>query len=219
MHTLITGESVPAPVPLNGLRVGVPQEHFFDDLDAQVADDFEVALAALLDAGAVKVPIHFPEAAERATLVPTIVPTELIATLGVDRYNAIRDGMDPVTAHRAANGLNVTAVEYKQALRRQQELIIKANATFDSVDCWISPTTPMLPLPYADLEDPDIHQRALNASWNVQPGNLTEFCATSLPMHTSGLPTGFQIMLPHGQDARLLAISASVESLLKNRRR
>jgi len=69
-------------------------------------------------------------------------------------------------------------------------------------------------MPYIDLEDPTKHQRALNASWNTQPGNLTEFCAMSIPMHQSGLPTGFQIMLPHGKDAELIALSLSVEALL-----
>ncbi len=214
MHTLITGEPIPTPVALKGLRLGVPQEHFFDDLDSNVAMDFERALADLINAGAVTVPIQFPEAAERASLFPKIVPPELLSTLGIERFETIRAGMDPVTAGRAANGLTVTAVEYQSALRRQRELIEKANATFSQVDCWISPTTPIAALPLKDLDDPALNQRALNASWNTQPGNITEFCAMSLPMHRSGLPSGFQIMLPHGQDARLIAISASVEARL-----
>jgi len=211
MHTLISGEPVPAPAPIKGLRLGVPQQHFFDDLDDQVANDFEQALKTLLDAGAVQVPIQFPEAVERETLFPQIVPPELLATLSVERFKAIRDGVDGVTAKRAELGLTVTAVEYQLALRRQQQLIKKANATFSAVDCWISPTAPIVPIPYDSLNDEAIQ---LRASWNTQPGNLTEFCATSLPMHKSSLPTGFQIMLPHGQDARLLAISATVESIL-----
>jgi len=215
-HTLMTGEVVPSAVPLRGLRLGVPMEHFFDDLDQQVADDFDRALNALVTAGAVAVPISYPEAAERATLVPTIVPTELLATLGVETFNKIKAGMDSITALRAEHALSVTAVEYKQALNRQQELIQIANATFDQVDCWISPTAPIVPMTYADLDDPDKHQRALNASWNVQPGNLAEFCAMSLPMHNTQLPTGFQVMLPHGQDARLISISKSIESLLNS---
>ncbi len=215
MHTLVTGEAIPADVPLKGLRLGVPQEHFFDDLDAAVADDFERSLALLVDAGALTVPIHFPEAAERATLFPQIVPPELLATLGTELFEKIRAGMDPVTTERAQNGLKVSAIEYRQALKRQQELIIKANATFGAVDCWVSPTAPIIPIPYDDLNDPVKHQRALNASWNTQPGNLTEFCAMSLPMHTSGLPTGFQVMLPHGQDARLIAMASSIEALFK----
>lgn len=230
MHTLITGESIPAPVPLNGLRLGIPQEHFFDDLDPSVATDFERAVNALVQAGAVRVPINFPEAAERATLFPKIVPPELLSTLGIEQFEKIRANMDPVTASRAASGLSVTAVEYQSALRRQQELIAIANTTFHEVDCWVSPTTPIVPMALTDLDDPAQNARALNASWNTQPGNLTEFCAMSLPMHQrdssnaainqgfssppSSLPTGFQIMLPHGQDARLIAISASVEKLL-----
>jgi len=216
VHTLMTGEEIPPPVALNGLRLGVPKEHFFDDLDPQVAEDFDRSLNALVQAGAVVVPISYPQAAERAELVPAIVPTELLSTLGVDFFNSIRNGMDTVTAQRAAPALSVTAVEYKQALMRQQELIKIANATFEHVDCWVSPTAPIVPVPYSDLENPETHKRALNASWNVQPGNLAEFCAMSLPMHNTQLPTGFQIMLPHGKDARLIAISKSIESLLNS---
>lgn len=221
LHTLLTGEPIPASVPLKGLRLGIPQEHFFDDLDPSVQADFDQALTALTDAGAVTVPIHFPEAAERATLFPKIVPPELLSTLGVENFEKIRSGVDPVTEARAANGLTVTAVEYQSALRRQQVLIAKANATFDEVDCWITPTTPMVPMPLTDLDDPIKGARALNASKNTQPGNLTEFCAMSLPMHmgntAESLPTGFQIMLPHGQDARLIAIAASVEAQINQR--
>lgn len=213
IHTLITGEAIPAPVPINGLRLGVPKEHFFDDLDPQVAKDFDRALNTLVKAGAVAVPISFPEAAERATLVPTIVPTELLSTLGVDTFKKIQSGMDTISAHRAEHGLTVSAIEYKQALQRQQELIKIANATFEHVDCWVSPTAPIVPMPYADLENDTLHKRALNASWNVQPGNLAEFCAMSIPMHETQLPTGFQIMLPHGKDARLIALSQSIETL------
>ena len=214
MHNLVTGENALPPVPLNGLRIGLPQEHFFDDIDSQVREDFDRVLDALTHAGATVVPIHFPEAVERATLFPAIVPPELLATLGVQNFETIRAQMDPVTAQRAENGLAVSAVEYQEAIRRQQQLIAKANVTFEHVDCWISPTAPIVPMPAADLSNPEDHKRALNASWNTQPGNLTEFCAMSLPMHQTGLPTGFQIMLPWGQDARLIAISTSVETLL-----
>lgn len=216
IHTLMTGEAVAPTAPIEGLRLGVPKEHFFDDLDQQVADDFDRALNALVKAGAIAVPISYPEAAERATLVPSIVPTELLATLGVETFNEIKAGMDGITALRAEQALSVTGVAYKQALTRQQELIQIANAAFEPVDCWVSPTAPIVPMPYADLDNPEQHQRALNASWNVQPGNLAELCAMSIPMHSTQLPTGFQVMLPHGQDARLISISKRIESILNS---
>lgn len=214
VHTLVTGEQVPVPHPIKGLRLGIPQEHFFDDLDDKVMADFERTRKRLVEAGAVCVPISFPEAVERATLFPQIVPPELLATLGLERFNTIRENMDAVTADRTEKGLTVSAVDYQLALRRQQMLIKKANATFNHVDCWISPTAPIVPMPCAQLDNPEHLKRALNASWNTQPGNLTEFCAMSLPMQANGLPTGFQIMLPCRQDAKLIAISQSIETLL-----
>ena len=105
-----------------GLRFGVPRHPFLDELDEAVAADFDEACARLAAAGAVRVDIDVPEALERATLFPAIVAPELLATLGVERFHAIRDGIDPVTAARAAAGLDISGVEHARAQRRRLAL-------------------------------------------------------------------------------------------------
>ena len=189
-----------------------------DDLDPQVAQDFERACQLLERHGAIRVPLSFPEVHERVLLFTSIVPAELINTLTPERFMAIRDGVDSVTAARASVGLETPAHVYVKAQHRRQVLIEKAKATFGEVDVWLSPTCPFVPMPIAELATPAGHERSLLASRNTQPGNLLDMCGLSLPMQDAGaLPTGLQMTMPLDHDARLLATGRAVERLLQAR--
>ncbi len=199
------------------MRIGIPESCFFDDLDEKVASDFEQACVALEQQGARRVAFDFPEVSERNALFTAIVPPELISFLTPERFKAIRDGVDSVTAARASVGLDVQAHMHLSALRRQRVLVEKARKTFQDVDVWLTPTCAFVPMPLADLSDPATHQRSLLASRNTQPGNLLDMCGLSLPMHTEGLPTGLQIMMPLNKDAELLAVGRAIEWVLTSR--
>ena len=214
IHKAITGESVATRNGVQGLRLGIVEDLFLDELDDEVAQDFERVCARLESEGAVRVPLRFPEAHERTELFSAIVPPELISYLTPTRYLAIRDGVDTVTESRASVGLEVPAHHYLTAQKRRQVLIAKARETFIDVDIWLSPTSPVLPLPVAAFSDPEVHEKALLASRNTQPGNLLDMCSVSLPMHKNGLPTGLQVSMPLHQDADLLAICQAIEAII-----
>jgi len=214
MHTLMTGESVPHKSSLAGLRFGVPHSIFLDDLDDNVANDFEVACRALQNAGAIRIDFDFPEAVERAYLFPDIVAPEIISTLTPPFFNDIAAGMDTVSRQRSEHGLTVSAIDHLAAQKRRRHLSQKAHATFNEVDCWITPTCPFAAIAIADIESGKLHERALQASRNTQPGNLFGFCATALPMHKDGLPTSLQIQMPANTDKALLTNSIAVEAVL-----
>jgi len=210
MHTLMTGESVTPKTSVAGLRFGVPDSLFMDDLDESVAQDFERACKSMQSAGAIRVDIDFPEAVERAYLLPDIVGSEVISTLTPELFTQIRAGMDTVSADRASHGLEVSAVQYLAAQKRRRHLARKAHMTFNDLDCWLTPTCPFEPIAIADIESGKLHERALLASRNTQPGNLFGFCGMSLPMHQSGLPTGLQIYMPANYDRKLLEFSGVI---------
>ncbi len=159
LHTFMTGESVGDRPDVSGLRLGIVDDLFMEDLDTQVAQDFERACQLLESHGAIRVPLPFPEVHERVPLFTSIVPAELINTLTPERFMAIRDGVDSVTAARASVGLGTPAHVYVKAQLRRQVLIEKANATFSEVDVWLSPTCPFLPMPVAKLATPAGHKR------------------------------------------------------------
>ncbi len=212
MHTLMTGEAVGQPRSLVGLRFGVPSTVFMDDLDDQVAQDFERACNALVNAGAIRYDMDFPEALEREYLFPDIVGPEIISTLSPQLFEQIRSGMDTVSAQRSAHGLNVSALDYIAAQKRREHLIAKANKTFNELDCWLTPTCPFLPMALADIESGKLHERGLLASRNTQPGNLFNMCGVSIPMHSDSLPTGLQILMQANDDKALLETASAMES-------
>lgn len=220
VHGATSAIPVPQPVAPSALRLGVPRDFFFDDLDDAVADCVEKALAALRKAGVELVELSaddLPDPRERETVFPTIVGPEILASLGVDRFTAGRNGMDSVTAARAAIGLEVSAVDYALARRRQVALKPLANQALRQLDGIVMPTTPMVAMPLSELETKEGAARSAAASRNTQPGNLWSLCGISLPVHQYGsnLPVGLQVLCRHGMDSHALSVGMALEVALE----
>ncbi len=214
LHTLMTGESITPKKSLAGLRFGVPDTLFMDELDKKVQDDFSRACDALVAAGAIRHDFDFPEAVERAYIMADILGAEVITNLTPQLFNEIRDGMDTVSAQRAAHGLSVSAVEYVAAKKRSVELAAKAHQSFHELDCWLTPTCPFEPIALSDIVSGKLHERALLASRNTQPGNMLGLCGVSLPMHKDGLPTGLQVLMASNADNTLLETAYAISDAL-----
>ena len=218
-HAATTEHLVPQPAAAGALRLGVPADFFFDDLDDAVANCVEKALAALRAAGVKLIELKaedLPDPRERETVFPTIVGPEILASLGVDRFNAKRDEMDSTTARRAAVGLDVSAVDYVLACRRHKALKQQVDKVLRRVDGIVMPTTPMVAMPLSELETPAGAARSMAASRNTQPGNLWSLCGISLPIHQYGsdLPVGLQVLCRHGSDAHVLSVGLAIEALV-----
>jgi len=214
-HTLMTGETVLAKQSVRGFRFGVPNTMFLDDLDENVLADFNRCCDALVAAGAVRYDIDFPEVVERSYVMPDIMASELIASITPAFFRDIQEGMDTVTRQRTAHGLKVSAVEYIAAQKRRRQLSEKAAASFRELDCWLTPTCPFEPIALADIESGELHERALLASRNTQPGNMLNLCGISLPMHKRGLPTGLQIMMANNADRALLETAYAIDQIIR----
>lgn len=219
VHGATSAIPMPQPATASALRLGVPRDFFFEDLDDAVASCVEKALAALREAGVELVELaaeDLPDPRERETVFPTIVGPEVLASLGLDRFAAGREGMDSVTAMRAAIGLDISAVDYSLARRRQAALKPLADTALRQLDGIIMPATPMLAMPLADLGTPEGATRSLATSRNTQPGNLWSLCGISLPVHQYGadLPVGLQVLCRHGMDAHALSIGLAIEAIV-----
>ena len=217
IHRHLFDSAAPSNTSLNGLRIAKPQQVFFEALDYEVRQSFDAVEKLLIEAGATIEPLDLPETIERNEVFPYIVGAELIATLGAEAFEQARSQMDTVTAQRAAIGLTVSSEQYINAVRRHRQLQQIAAETFEHFDAWISPTVPMMPMSLDDIQHGGGAERSLLSSRNTQMANLYGLCAASLPMHhtvSAPLPTGFQIMMPAGQDTRLLQISMVVQQLL-----
>lgn len=217
IYTTLTGQAVaPARAPRQ-LRFGKPQEVFFDDLDAEVAQRIEAALATLANAGAQITPVNVPEIAEFDAVFGGIVPGELVEILGRERIEKDRALFDAIAQSRVIAALNYPPQRLLDARKRQIELRNLVRAKMAGLDGWLAPATPMVPGPLSDhytlMPALEWNKRALR---NTRIGNVFEQCGLSLPLPTpaGGLPVGLQIACNGLEDAKLLSLSAAVEAVL-----
>ena len=218
VYSALTGKAVPPLASLRGLRIGRPTHHFFDDLDAEVAACVETAFGVVVDAGAKIVPVDLPEVAEREAILKNVCAAECIAGIGLEKFKAEKDAMDPVTVERTAPGLDVSAVEYIQAVRRCNELAKIIAERFADIDAWITPTTTMTAPSVADVTDLTAGlQLEARLGLNTHPVSFFGLCATTSPIqHLIGakLPIGLQIICAGGADAKAVSIACALEELI-----
>jgi len=211
----LSGEAPARSRPLDTLRLGRPDAHFFEDLDADVARALDEAEAALRAAGARIVPVTLPPLADLDAAFGGYLAAELVAHLGRDRVVANLERMDAVAAARVTPGLALTADAFLRLRSRFATLARDAHAAMHAVDALITPTCPRIAPPVELHRTP---QAA--AAWSrdslrlTRPGNLFGLCGISLPVppFARTLPVGLQLLAPGGADGELLAIAAAVEA-------
>jgi aspartyl-tRNA(Asn)/glutamyl-tRNA(Gln) amidotransferase subunit A len=196
-----------------GLRLGVPSQYFLDDLEAPVAEAFRAALTRLEAAGAILVPIELPEAAERFPLIGRVLGFELAESAGRARLAAALPQMDPLVGQRVEAGMAIPAADYAAMRERHRAIESAVTARLAGLDGWLSPTVPCVAPPLAACREAGEQGRLnLRLTQNTQPGNLFGQCGLSLPLPTSGLPIGLQVLANKGQDEAIIAVALAMES-------
>jgi aspartyl-tRNA(Asn)/glutamyl-tRNA(Gln) amidotransferase subunit A len=214
---LLSGEPPARTRAVDAQVFGVPDAHFFEGLEPDVAQAFELAQRRLAAAGARIVPVTLPSLADLDVAFGAFLSAELLAFLGRERVTANLSQMDPVVAGRIAPGLTLSADAYLDMRRRFTAIADAAARAIAGVDVVLTPTCPRVAALVAGHESPDAA-----AAWSretlrfTRPGNLFGFCGVSLPIHrlVGTLPVGLQLLARGGDDANLLATAASVERLL-----
>lgn len=225
-----------APINLEGLRLGVPRGHFWDDLDAEVEAILADALARLAAAGVVLVEGDMVDVAalDAAAGFPVAL-YEFVTDL--DRYLAGHaTGLDfagvaaqvksPAVKKVVDALLGPEAVPeavYREALIKHRPALQDAYRRYFAergVAAMVFPTTP---LPAAKVGEDDtvlLSGKAVPtlATYirNLGPGSAAGIPGLSLPagMTSAGLPIGIAIDGPQGADQQLLTICLAIESAL-----
>ena len=225
-----------APINLEGLRLGVPRGHFWDDLDAEVEAILADALARLAAAGVVLVEGDMADVAalDAAAGFPVAL-YEFVTDL--DRYLAGHaTGLDfagvaaqvksPAVKKVVDALLGPDAVPeavYREALIKHRPALQDAYRRYFAergVAAMVFPTTP---LPAAKVGEDDtvlLNGKAVPtlATYirNLGPGSAAGIPGLSLPagMTSAGLPIGIAIDGPQGADQQLLTICLAIELAL-----
>ncbi|WP_201836306.1 amidase [Microvirga zambiensis] len=206
------------PVPLMGLRIGVPRGRLFSESEPMVEDAFETALSRLSRAGA-GIADHAIEdllqGMADTTETASIASIEA-AEVHADWLDAKAAEIDPRVRWWIARSGRVPAPVYIRMLRRRRRLVEAMDERLASVDVLALPTTAISAPLTAPLEADDKlynHTDRLILR-NTMFGNQFDLTAISLPIPGCERPVGFMLVARHGHDRRLLEIAAEVERKL-----
>jgi mandelamide amidase len=221
---------------LEGLRIGVPRGHFWENLDAELAQILEDTLATLRAAGAVLVEGDVADvgALDQAAGFP-IALYETIADLnqyltehntGLDFAALVAHVKSPPVKDILASLLGDMAVpeaayqegltKHRPALRETYRRAFREHA----VDVIAFPTTPMPPATIGEEDTVLVNGTAVPTFFtyirNTSPGSVAGIPGLSLPagMTKAGLPVGIEIDGPEGSDQQVLAIGLALETIL-----
>ena len=191
------------------LRVGVPREYFFDDLDPEVADAIEIVLKTIRSLVAEMKDIRLD--------VPTDRTLQAAEAYAYHSGNVAQheDLYFPETVRRILNGESVTAAEYISRRRELAEVRRNIARVFADVDLLVTATTPMPAPKIAELKaDPKALRPAeLKLLHNTRPFNVWGLPAISVPCGVTkrGLPIGLQIAGPAWREDLVLRLAYAFE--------
>lgn len=177
---------------LKGLRVGVPREHFFDNVDSEVAAAVREAISALGELGSQVDEVSLPHIDEAPAAVNAIMLTEALAYHRRWLAERPQDYGEDVR-QRLEMGLLYPAVTYIEAQRLRSLIVAEwRKSVFNRVDVLAVPTTPV---PAPSLEESDL-QATLTLVRFTNPFNLVGVPAVSIPcgFTSGGLPIGLQLV-------------------------
>ena len=215
--------------PLAGLRVGVPEEHFGDGLDAGVRDAVTAAIGELERLGASTRPIRLRYAGTGIPTYYVLAPAECSSNLS--RFDGVRYGyrapdaasIDELFVRSRSEGFGVEVKRrilagayalskgyydacYGKAQRLRRLIADEYRRVFEEVDVIAGPTTPTPAFRLGERLDDPIAMYL--ADVYTVGANLAGLCAISVPAgRPGGLPAGMQLVGNHLQEARLLNVA------------
>ncbi|MCQ4159365.1 amidase [Roseomonas sp. GC11] len=200
---------------LRGLRIGVAQEWFLDEVDDKVHAAFMAALTVLRERGATVQAVTLPMM-DQVLAYSAVVSRAEAATI---HATWMRDQPGDYAAHlsgRLYPGYALPATHYIEALSRRGPVLRGfAQGVFGQVDLLASPTIaqalPSLDETRIDSGDPEAIRRFGAVSRNTRPFNYLGLPAISVPcgFDGHGAPVGLQLAgRPFGEATLMRATEA-----------
>jgi aspartyl-tRNA(Asn)/glutamyl-tRNA(Gln) amidotransferase subunit A len=234
--------SAPVPVanyaaeiakPLQGLRIGVPEDYFGEGLDAEVKANVESGIAQLERLGCKRVGLRMPHTDYAIATYYILATAEASSNLA--RYDGVRYGLrvpgatltemyrqtrargfGPEVKCRIMLGTYALSAGYYDAYylraQRVRTLIARDFAdAFQKVDAIITPTAPTPAFRLGEKTSDPLTMYL--ADIYTVTGSLAGVPGISLPCGTTkaGLPVGMQIFGPHFKEGLVLQIAHAFE--------
>jgi aspartyl-tRNA(Asn)/glutamyl-tRNA(Gln) amidotransferase subunit A len=194
---------------LKGLRVGVPQSYYRENLDPEVALALETSLDVLKQRGAVLVDVAVPDMARLNSMAGIVMTSQAAALHREWIETRPNDYADQVRA-RIEPGFTHSAVSYVDAMRFQKALTDEyVNTCLKDCD--------VIHIPVFTVQTPTIASTIQGDTQNILKSiahltyanraiNYLGLPAMSVPagFSTTGMPLAFQLVAKHFDEATLL---------------
>ncbi len=221
---------------LKGLRIGVPTEYFSDVVDKRISKAIHGKLDSMERAGAEYEEISLPMSGYALPAYYLIAMSEASTNLAkfcglrygfqedpneqYDRYFAsIRaKGFGDEAKRRIILGTYARMAGYRdayyfKALRVRSKVIDEFKRIFDKFDLIATPSMPMLPPRFSDIEKLTPSQ-IYALDFTTVAFNLAGLPTISVPIGMSGgLPMGMQLAADHFDEKLLLGAAGAIEGL------
>jgi aspartyl-tRNA(Asn)/glutamyl-tRNA(Gln) amidotransferase subunit A len=185
--------------PVAGLRVGLPENYYFDGVNAEIETAVRSAARVIQTLGVAVVPLRLPDPEIMVGVCNVISRAESAAV----HSRILRERpheLQPVVLARLEVGLHVPAHDYLQALRLRARLTREfLSDVFGEIDVLVAPVIPEPAPAYADVKAGSVEEivrRMGRFSRLTRPFNGLGLPAMSLPCGFSadGRPLAMQIV-------------------------
>jgi len=195
--------------PLGQMVLGIPRQHFFEDLDGAVRSTMEHAIRVLRELGF--------ELREVDVAVDNDRTLQMAEAYSYHRPLVAKcpELYDPETLRRIRTGEGISEEAYRAARSKLEAIRRQMADQFQGVDAWVTPTTP-IPSPRISTlrKDPaQLRPSELILLRNTRPVNVWGVPAISVPCGSTadGQPIGLQIIGPPEREKTVLGIASLFE--------
>ena len=200
---------------IRGLRLGVPQAYFFEDIESAVREGVQAAIQHLSGLGATVEAVLIPSIQHVVASSTAIIAAEAYEIHARTMQTRSQDyGADVRT--RLLLGACVQAAQYLKAQRFRSLLRQEMLDLLDRVDALVTPTTVLaasrIDQPTVTIGDKEFPVAA-HIARATRPFNMTGLPAISVPcgFTSDGLPIGLQLVGRPFEEATVLRLAYAYE--------
>jgi aspartyl-tRNA(Asn)/glutamyl-tRNA(Gln) amidotransferase subunit A len=209
-----SGYIPPAQVDIRGMRIGLPENFYFERLDLEVAGAVRTAVQTAAALGARIVDVRVPDIAALNVVGRMLQLPE--ATAVYRRYLERRSDFGADVLALLDQGRLISGADYLDAQRLRRIFVAEFAKLWEQVDCLLVPSTP--------ITAPEIGQMTVQIGSETEDTRLatTRFMrginivgipALAIPcgFTKAGMPIGLQLIAGAYQEDRLFKIGAAIE--------
>jgi aspartyl-tRNA(Asn)/glutamyl-tRNA(Gln) amidotransferase subunit A len=209
-----TAKRKAAPASLRKIRVGLPENFYFDAVLPEVKTAVHGAAQRAEKIGARVVPVRVPDIEALNTVGLVILLSEAAAVHQSNLHRRGDFGVDVLAL--LDQGSLIPAVDYVNAQRQRKRFLNEFHALFRDIDCLFTPSTPITAPRIGQTEialDGVPYDTRMLTTRFVRGMNVLGFPALSIPcgLSAEGLPIGLQIIARPFEENLLLALGQALE--------